>query len=206
MRPRSLLILLSTALAPALPAAEQPSPVEQKMREQLRATMLQLRTAETEKANLQATQADLEQKNQTLTQQIEALTKQLAEDKTKADKTVAELTDKAAKQEGDIVQYREAIEKWKASHLKITGIAQAKEAERRKLETKSIVLERQVADQQRRNAAMYRLGREVLDRYERFGLGDALAAREPFVGLTRAKFENLVQDYADKLTDQKIKP
>jgi len=69
-----------------------------------------------------------------------------------------------------------------------------------------IVKLRKTADQQRRNEAMYKLGREVLDRYERFGLGDALTAREPFVGLTRVKFENLIQDYADKLTDQKIKP
>lgn len=193
-------------LAPALHAAEQPSPVEQKMREQLRATMLQLRTAETEKANLQAAQADLDQKNQALTQQIEALTKQLAEDKAKADKTAADLTDKVAKQEGDIVQLKEALAKWKASHEKITQIAQTKEAERAKFESKSIVLERKVADQQRRNESMYKLGREVLDRYERFGLGEALTAREPFVGLTRVKFENLIQDYADKLTDQKIKP
>jgi len=168
--------------------------------------MLQLRTAETEKANLQAAQADLDQKNQTLTHQIEALTKQLAEDKAKADKTAADLTDKVAKQEGDIVQLKEALEKWKVSHGKITQIAQTKEAERAKFESKSIVLERKVADQQRRNDAMYKLGREVLDRYERFGLGDALTAREPFVGLTRVKFENLIQDYADKLTDQKIKP
>jgi len=193
-------------VVPALHAADQPSPVEQKMREQLRATMLQLRTAETEKANLQAAQADLDQKNQTLTHQIEALTKQLAEDKAKADKTAADLTDKVAKQEGDIVQLKEALEKWKVSHGKITQIAQTKEAERAKFESKSIVLERKVADQQRRNDAMYKLGREVLDRYERFGLGDALTAREPFVGLTRVKFENLIQDYADKLTDQKIKP
>jgi hypothetical protein len=45
-----------------------------------------------------------------------------------------------------------------------------------------------------------------LDRYEKFGLGDALTAREPFVGLTKVKFQNLVQDYQDKLSDQKVKP
>ena len=36
--------------------------------------------------------------------------------------------------------------------------------------------------------------------------GEALTAREPFVGVTRVKFENLIQDYQDKLADQKIKP
>jgi hypothetical protein len=53
---------------------------------------------------------------------------------------------------------------------------------------------------------MYRLGNEVLDRYAQFGLGTALAAREPFVGITKVKFQNLVQDYQNKLTDQTIRP
>jgi len=180
--------------------------VEAKMREQLRATMIQLRTAETEKANLQAAQAEMEQKNKELAEQIEALTKQLAEDKTKADKSIAELNDKTAKQEGDIVQLREGLEKWKASHAKITAIAQNKESERAKFEAKSISLEQKVADQTRRNDSMYKLGVEVLNRYEKFGLGDALTAREPFVGITRVKFENLIQDYSDKLADSRIKP
>lgn len=194
------------ALASTLPAADQPSPAELKMREALRNTMLQLRTAETERANLQAAQADLEAKNQTLTKQVEALTKQAADDKTKADKLAAEMTDKLAKQDGEIVQLKETLVKWKDAHAKLTALAQTKESERAKFESKSIVLERKVADQQRKNDTMYQLGTEVLSRYEKFGLGDALTAREPFVGITRVKFENLIQDYGDKLTDSKIKP
>ena len=46
----------------------------------------------------------------------------------------------------------------------------------------------------------------MLTRYEHFSLGDALTAREPFTRLTRVKIETLVQDYQDKLTDNKIKP
>ena len=89
---------------------------------------------------------------------------------------------------------------------KITDIANAKEAQRAQLADKVIALDRRVADQQTRNAAMYKVGTEVLSRYEKFGIGDALTSREPFVGLTRVKFENLIQDYADKLADERIKP
>ena len=53
---------------------------------------------------------------------------------------------------------------------------------------------------------MYRLGNEVLDRYAQFGLGTAISAREPFVGITKVKFQTLLQDYQNKLTDQTIKP
>ena len=52
---------------------------------------------------------------------------------------------------------------------------------------------------------MFRLGNEVLDRYAQFGLGTAISAREPFVGITKVKFQNLVQDYQNKLTDQTIR-
>jgi hypothetical protein len=73
------------------------------------------------------------------------------------------------------------------------------------LSEKVIDLERRVADQQVKNAAMYKVGMEVVSRYEKFGLGDALTSREPFIGITRVKFENLIQDYQDKLADQTIK-
>jgi len=53
---------------------------------------------------------------------------------------------------------------------------------------------------------MYRLANEVLDRYAQFGLGTAIAAREPFVGITKVKFQTLLQDYQNKLTDQTIRP
>ena len=53
---------------------------------------------------------------------------------------------------------------------------------------------------------MFKVANEILVRYERFGLGDALTAREPFTGITRVKLQSLFEDYQDKLTDQKIKP
>ena len=75
----------------------------------------------------------------------------------------------------------------------------------RSLAADAIVLTRTVADQKTKNAEMYKLGRDILLRYEKFGLGEALGAREPFVGTTRVKLESFVQDFQDKLTDQKIK-
>ena len=52
---------------------------------------------------------------------------------------------------------------------------------------------------------MYHLANEVLDRYAQFGLGTAISAREPFVGITKVKFQTLLQDYQNKLTDQTIR-
>ena len=63
-----------------------------------------------------------------------------------------------------------------------------------------------VADREAKNRELYRLANEILTRYEKFGLGDALAAREPFTGITRTKLENLVQDYSDKIADARVQP
>lgn len=83
-------------------------------------------------------------------------------------------------------------------------MARTKEAERAKLAGDIILLQRHVADLETRNMALFKLGNEILSRYESFGLGTALTAREPFTGLTRTKLENLVQTYQDKLSDQTL--
>jgi hypothetical protein len=186
-------------------AADQPSAAEAKLRESLRATMLQLRTAETERANLQAAQAESEAKNKSLTEQMEALTKQAAANQGEADRAITELKGKVEERDKEIGLLRVALEKSKTDHYKMTEFARAKETQRAGLAEKVIELNHVVSDQQRRNLAMYNLGTEILTRYEKFGLGTALTAREPFIGLTRVKFENLIQDYGDKLTDERIK-
>ena len=82
----------------------------------------------------------------------------------------------------------------------------AKETERAKLAAEILVLKRKIDDREMKNLALFKLGNEILTRYQKFTLGEALAAREPFVGSTRAKLETLVQDYQDKLLDQRAKP
>lgn len=49
------------------------------------------------------------------------------------------------------------------------------------------------------NRALFDLGSELLARYQNKGVGEALAAQEPFVQTRRVALENLVQDYQDKL-------
>ena len=200
------LSLILLALTQLTHAADQPASAETRLREMLRTTILQLRAAETERAALQAAQAESAAKEKALTEQVEALTKQSAADKDAADKAITDLKAKVADQDTQITQLKDALEKWKEGYAKAADIANAKEAERAKLASQVILLDRKVADRETKNAELFRIGSEILRRYERFGLGDALAAREPFVGIARVKLENQVQDYQDKLLDQKIKP
>ena len=187
------LALSSLCLQGAL--AADPASTENRMRDALRNALLQLRSCETEKATLQAAKAEADETNKGLTTKVDGLTAK----NTKAEKALAA-------QAAELAQFKEANAKWQTAYQQATDLGNKTEAERAKLAGQNILLQRRVEDLERRNAALFKIGNEILTRYEHFGLGDALAAKEPFVGITRVKLENLVQDYRDQLADQKLKP
>ena len=255
MMRNSLCLVLLTVLGVAAPHARAqdagPNPIETKLRDALRTTMLQLRDAQNQIATLQEAQtqsdkdkADLNAKMDDLNKQVKSLIDQAATDKAASDKTIADLKqsqDDLVTQMVDTLstqinsldkptpnstgaltkaiagmktanpaltkaldQYGTDIQLWTTGYEQYVQLATKTEAERAKLAVEVIGLQRVVADRETKNLELYRTGKEILDRYENYSLGDALAAKEPFVGLTRAKLEELVQDYKDKLTDQRI--
>jgi hypothetical protein len=200
-----LLVVGALLTTPAF-AVDAPSAAEAKLRESLRATTLQLRTAETERAALQAEKVEFEEKIKTLTEKIETEVKNGEAQKKASEDAITTLHQRLDNQSGEIKRLQESLEKWKTSQKQAATLAEATEAKRARSAAEVVVLNRKVADQRTKNIAMYQLGLEILERYKKFGLGAALTAREPFVGLTRVKFENLIQDYGEKLDAEKIKP
>ena len=179
---------------------------EQRLREGLKNTMLQLRSVQAERDNLQAQNAELDQKLKSLDEQAKKLTKQLAADRDAAEKMIGELKAKSEQQSAELEKLKETLLKTQAALKQASDVAKAKEMERARLANETIDLQHRNEDQQRKNLEMYKLAMEILSRYERFGLGTALTAREPFIGITKVKLQNLIQDYSDKLSEQKIKP
>jgi cell division protein FtsB len=181
------------------------------MRQALRDTMLQLRDAQNQVVTLQATQAqsdkdkaDLQAKVDALTAQVKTLTDQAATDKAASDKAIADLKAEVADQTGQIARLNDGLKQWKDAYNQSAALATATEAARAQLAMQAALLQRTVDDRETKNLALYKTGMEILKRYEAFGLGDALAAKEPFVGSTRVKLENLVQDYKNRLLDSAV--
>lgn len=202
----SILFLTAMSLRGADPA--DPSI---KLREQLRGVMLQLRSAQTETANALATQAAAEAKNKELADSVSALEKRVGSmvkqsytDKAASDQTIASLTNKLEEREKRLTAFTEALEKWKIGYEKAAEIARTKEDERAKLAAEIVVHKRTITDRESKNIALFNTSNEVLDRFESFALGNALSAREPFIGNSRVKIENLVQGYKDKVLDNRI--
>ncbi|HEY4813297.1 MAG TPA: hypothetical protein VIH58_01400 [Chthoniobacterales bacterium] len=198
-------LLISMLSSGTLRAADQANSPEERLRGLLRSTMLQLRDAQNQVATLQTAQTESEKEKKALSDRVDELTKQAAADKDSSTKTIADLNTKVADQNTFITQLKDALEKWKATYNQAVTVANTKEAQRARLESQVIVLQRRIDDAETKNLALYKIGKEVLGRYQKFGLGTAITAREPFVGITRVKLENLVQDYSDKLNDQTIK-
>jgi len=195
----------SVLLTIFLPAAE-PASGEDRLRDALRQSMLLARTAQNSLAELQANQANLEQERKSFADKYDALRKQIVADKAGSDKAVAELKEQLAEQKATLAKRTETLEKTRTEGEKTAQAAQQAEAQVTKLTAETIALQRRLADREAKNLALFLLGNEILGRYEDFSLGNALKAKEPFVGLTRTKLENLVQDYEDKLLDQRLKP
>ncbi len=204
---RSLRFLLAAGafalgLTAPLAAADTES-AETRLRENLKATLLQLRSAQNDLATAQSAQNALTDEKKTLITQNDALKKQAVADHAEADKIIADLKAANADQAKEIVRLNDTLAKAKAAFEQAAALARAKETERARLASELIVAQRRGDDLHVKNVALFKLGKEILVRYEKFGLGDAISAREPFVGLTRVKLETLAQDYADKLAEQR---
>ena len=177
-----------------------------RLREVLRSTMLQLRDAQTDLANLQAAQAAHADEQKASDEQLALLKRHSAEDRAASDKAVEALKSRAAEQDAEIARLQDALGQWKRAAAKVGAEAHQAEAKCARQSADAIVLERRVEDLESKNAALERIGNEILTRYEKFSLGEQFLAREPFVGRTRVEIENLVQDYSDKMLDQRATP
>jgi chromosome segregation ATPase len=205
-----ILLLLScilpfTAALRAQEAVEDPQvAANAKLRAALRDTMLQLRAAQTEAATLKAEKPVLEAKIADLTKKSDALANQAASDQAEAKKKIEGLTVDYKELEKKYAALEETLAKWKDGYAKAAAVANAKENERAKLADEKLVLTAKVRDHKAQNLELYRLATEILERYRTFSVGDALKAREPFTGITRAKLDNQIQDYRDQVEDARI--
>ena len=194
-------------------SAQAPPGNEEKLRDALKAVTLQLRTAQSDSATATAEKAAADAKNAELTAQTEKLSKQLvALSQQKADaleaaaKTQLTLEGQLTTKQEELVKYQKFLDKWQAAHSQISDIAKKKEAARSEFATKNAALESRVSDLRTRNQALFKTGNEILDKYRKYSLGEAIAAREPFTGLTKVKLQNQFQEYGNQLLDNTAKP
>jgi hypothetical protein len=186
-------------------AAEEVDDGSAKLREALRNVTMQLRTTQTEAATAKASQGQAEMKNAELTKQLDALTKQIVIDQSKAKKDIETLELKNDESDKKIAALEVALAKWKEGYNKAAQLAMTKDKQCLQLADEKSVANAKLRDARYKNLQLFTTANEILKRYEGFSLGQAIKAREPFTGITRARLESFVEEYRDKVNDQRLK-
>ena len=163
-----------------------------RLREALRNATAQTRSLEDQRTALQAKLADAERERTALRADVKKLEKQHRD-------AVDEFNQR-------LVERDETLDKWKAAYEEAATVARTKDAERAKFEGEAAAFKASTKSCLAKNAAFYKAGNELLQRYQNLTLGDAIVGREPVIGFKRVEIQNMLQDYKDKMFEQKATP
>ena len=200
--------ILTSALlfcAASIYAQQSPSPNEARMREQLKSLTLRLNAAETAQVTLQTEKTELETKQKDAEKAFKEIVERTDKEKQSAKENAEKLSAVIAALEKEISATKDLLVKADTFGKQADALAKKTEAERSKLAAENRLLKDTVADHRSKNVKMFEISNEVLSRYEKFGIGTALTAREPFVGITRARLQSMVDEFGGDLAAQRIK-
>lgn len=205
----AMLLAVSSA---ALAQTPQGAPtMEERLRTQLRTTTDQLQQAKNELAALKAGGATAGAPGKAGKDSPEALRKQLddaqqqlaaerqsrerlAQDARASQSEVKTIADKANTQ---ISQYRNAYDE-------LLKLARQADAQRKQLAEETAAQRAALKLAQEKNDRLYAVGQEILTAYETMDVATIVAARQPFAAQARVKYEQIAQQYGDKLYEGKF--
>jgi chromosome segregation ATPase len=215
LRSAAVVIALSlgTLASHASFAADEGS-VEARLRQALRAATAQQRALEDENATLRSKQGQsdrqLQEMKATLADQTQALDKLRQADAANVASletlraAAADLTGKLQASQQTLSQTETALGKWKDAYNQAADVARTRDADAKLLQTQLDQTTQRAGDCEAKNVKLVGIGNELLDLYQAKGPLTGLLEREPLTQIKRVELENLVQDYQDKLLDNKV--
>jgi chromosome segregation ATPase len=198
MRIGTLVLVLSLASLSLRPAAGADADGD-RLREALRNAIMQQRALEDQRNALQAKLTEAESARARLEGQIKTA---------KAEVKAAEKAHREAVEEFNqrLADRDQTLEKWKVAYEEAADVARAKDAERQKQEAQAASFKASLKACKTKNTELAKIGRELLQHYESANFADLAMASEPLTGVRRVEIQNLLQDYNDKILDQKVTP
>lgn len=193
LRSLSGLVLLAVSLG----ASAQT--LENKLRDQLRLTTGQLREAQAQLPQLQADKLALETERDALSKQLAAAKSELAGLRGRGDSALKNEAEARAASEQALARLKPELEE-------VSTRAKTAEAERVRLAAELGTSSTALKACTENNLRLYQTGQELVSAYQNIGVGQVLAAREPFLGLRRAELENAAQGFGDRLHEGRYVP
>lgn len=191
-------VLASVLLAPGVHAEGNGG--DDRLRNQLRQTTLELRSAQEQLASLRAENEALKAAAAAPKPVVEAVVDTRAQRALQAKSAQLE----TAKAEAEA--QRQALAKWQTAYQEAAEVARKRDAELRQLNELNQRTTGSSRDCVAKNQALIEISQQLLDRYRRKGLFSSLVEAEPLTGIARVRFENLLQDYDNRIADQQANP
>jgi colicin import membrane protein len=182
--------------------AQQGASMEERLRNQLRATTTQLQEAQNELAVLKAGRPGAPGPLQEPAADTGKLRQEIAELKAQlAAERQARKEDVVSRQQfqAESGRAREQAGQLRTAYDGLLKIARAAEAERQRLAAQDERQRQALSQCTARNARLYEVGQEILQAYEGMDVGTLMSVRQPFAAQSRVKYEQIAQDYGDKL-------
>ena len=190
------LAVVATSIVAGGAWAQQQEDPQARLRAALRDATVRIRQLEDENATLQAKQAEFDRDRQANAQKASAAEKELQTLRARA------ASDQAALQSETDAQ-KQNLAKWEAAYKEAATTAQTRDADAKRMEAALVALREKNRLTEEKNTKLYQLGQELLDLYQHKSMLDVLGD-EPVTKLKRVEYENVVQDYEDKLRDSHV--
>jgi chromosome segregation ATPase len=173
------------------------NPGDDRLRDQLRQTTLQLRQTEDENAELKA-------KVDTLSQQAAAAQpapKKASDDNPQLRHQLAESNTKVADLQQQLDAAQKTLEQWKTAYQQATTLARTRDTDARNLDAKLHESDAHTTACEDKNAKLVQLSDELLQRYKGKGVWESLRNDEPLTQLHQVQLQQLAQEYHGRIVD-----
>ena len=205
--------IAASLVVPTAAWAQQDKTAERnarRMQLQLQAAQQQLQEAQAARAKAEAERADVEKRLGGQTQElsrVQTAQRKAATSAKAMESARAELEATAAGLQKRVAdQQRASDEAIAAKDREIARLTKTGEADRMQLQARHDEQSKLVGECTDKNQRLVRLNAELLDRYRRKGVVDALKQRDPLLGLSEVQMFNLVQDFRDKAEAERFVP
>jgi chromosome segregation ATPase len=170
--------------------------------------MQQYQQLSAERVALQTENARLKQDAEGAQRELKAVKKERDELKARSGHSTAELEQAQARAQASeqlVEKGRKSLEELVARFRETATTLRTVEAERGQLQERLAAAGRAFDTCATRNAALYDVSAEVLDRWEHEGAWSRAARAEPFLRLKRTEIENLADEYRERARQLKVK-
>lgn len=170
----------------------------------------QLAALTNEKSQWEKDKADLLQQLAHITANAEKLKQQSAAAADKKQQSLSQAVQKGnlqkAELEATLEDTRKKLDELGLSHKTALQTLNELDALKKTLELNLVQQASEINACERKNSQLYTFNTQLLEAYKNKSLWDILLQKEPFTQIKRVEVENIVQEYREKISDQKFEP